>query len=130
MCLVAAPSGTTMFTRFNYRVKVGRHKSYRWAVENLSAHRLAAYCLGKRDAWRTNPLAQRGSFWLEEDVGFVFGGGQALGKSAAVVLRHAVFPLEKISNALRLDAHLDAAQAGEKEVHFVAVSGRAAQVLG
>ena len=59
-------------------------------------------------------VVRQGQIRFEENVQFFFGGGKAFGKRAAVVFRHAVLPLEEVSDALRLDAHFDAAQAGEQ----------------
>src|ERR1039458_453559 len=70
-----------------------------------------------------------GHVWFEESVEFFFGGSQSLGQGAAVVFGHAVLPLEEVGDALGFDADLDAAQAGEQQIHFGLEAGGAAEIL-
>jgi len=49
---------------------------------------------------------------------FGFGRRDSFGQAAAVVFGEAVFPLQKISDGLRLDAHLDPAEAGQQKIHL------------
>ena len=58
------------------------------------------------------------------------GGSDAGGPGAAVVLLHAVFPLEEVGDGLRLDANFYAAQAGQQQIHFVSQASRCTQVAG
>src|ERR1700745_946783 len=76
------------------------------------------------------PWGSRDSVWLEEDIGFFFSGREAFGQGTAVVFRHAIFPFEEVGDALRFDANLDAAQAGEQVIHFVTEARGRAEVLG
>ncbi len=58
-------------------------------------------------------LCLKRGFGFQKEIGFFVGRQDALWHGAAVVLRHAVLPLQEVSDALRFDANLDAAQAGE-----------------
>jgi hypothetical protein len=50
---------------------------------------------------------------LQKHILFFVGRNQTLGQSAAIVFGHAILPFKKVGDALRLDANLDPAQAGE-----------------
>jgi len=65
----------------------------------------------------------------KEFVGFLLGRNQALGKNAAIVLRHTILPLQKISDALRFDPNLDPPQAGEEKIHLVLKTQGGTKVL-
>ena len=52
------------------------------------------------------------------------------GTGAAVVLLHAVFPLEEFGDGLGLDADFHAAQAGQQQIHLIGQAGRGAEVAG
>src|SRR5258706_10717083 len=67
--------------------------------------------------------------WFQEDVEFLVSGRQSFWEGAAVVFRHAVFPLEEVGDALGFDAHFDAAQACEQKIHFVTEAGGSAKIL-
>ena len=60
-----------------------------------------------RAAWSTPESA--GHFRFQEAVEFFFGRSEAFRQSAAIVLRHAVLPLQKIGDALRLNSHFHTA---------------------
>lgn len=58
-----------------------------------------------------------------------FLGCDSFRQAAAVVFDEAVLPFEKISDGLRLNAYLNAAQAGQEEIHLPHESGLAALAL-
>src|SRR5437667_4529391 len=66
---------------------------------------------------------------LQKQIGLLFRRNHSLRQPPPVVLRHAVLPLEEVSDALRLDAHFDSPQACQQEVHFVAEADRSPQVF-
>src|SRR5215470_8757699 len=57
-------------------------------------------------------------FLVQVHVRFSFRGHNTFGQLTAVVVDETVLPLEKVGDGLRLDANLDPAQAGQKQVHF------------
>src|SRR6185437_4962341 len=66
----------------------------------------------------------------KETVGLLLCRQDSFRQRAAIVVRHAVFPLEKVGNGLRLNANLDPAQAGKQQIHLVTKSGGGAHFCG
>src|SRR5581483_12419391 len=52
-----------------------------------------------------------------------FGWNDIGRQNTAVILRHAVLPLEKLGNRLRLDTDFHPPQAGQQQIHFVHQTG-------
>src|SRR5438477_5132244 len=57
-------------------------------------------------------------------IAFFLRRQKSFRQSAPVVIRHTIFPLEKIGDGLRLNANFHTAEAGEKQIHFMTESRR------
>jgi hypothetical protein len=95
--------------RRNYSALPLRARKIIWARTEFSTRR----------KWRLTIFLLLRRCLYKEFIGFFFGRNQALRESAAIVLRHTILPLQKISDTLRFDPHLDPPQAGEEQIHLV-----------
>src|SRR6266850_7245443 len=67
--------------------------------------------------------------WQQIEVRLLIGWSYPLRELAAIVFRHAVFPLQKISDRLGFDPNLYTPQTRQQQVHLTAKALVASQIL-
>ena len=82
-----------------------------------------------QSSWKYIPESVN-NLGLEEGVWLVLGRSKSPRHFPTIVFGHAIFPLEKIGDRLRLNADFDAPEAGEQQVHLVTETTCGAKICG